>query len=140
MSKKVLGKTKSVGFEMGIRRTFAITPEEAWDFIFSEAGIATWFGTVKGWQGTVKEPFKSSGGNEGTLTVVKPYSHLRMRFKKKAWDHQSTLQIRVLKTKGGTTLAFHHEFLTGTREREEMLEHWEKVLKKIEKQLTNKDI
>jgi len=135
--KKITGLTKDAGFQMGIRRVIPVAPADAWDFIFSEEGVAMWFGKVKEWEGVVlNEPFKSAGGHEGVLKVVKPYSHLRMRFKKKGWDHQTTLQIRVLKAKGGTTLAFHHDHLAGVEERKAMLSHWQKVLTRVSKKLT----
>jgi uncharacterized protein YndB with AHSA1/START domain len=40
----VVGQTKDVGFQIGARKTLAISPEQAWDLITSEAGLKLWLG------------------------------------------------------------------------------------------------
>ncbi|GHO46165.1 hypothetical protein [Ktedonospora formicarum] len=42
----VIGQTKSVGFQIGVRRTFAISVEQAWNFLISEEGQRIWLGEV----------------------------------------------------------------------------------------------
>ncbi|WP_310588385.1 SRPBCC domain-containing protein [Dyadobacter sp. CY326] len=56
--------------------------------------------------------------------MLKPYSHIRMSWKKKEWEHDSALQIRVMENGKKTTIAFHHDKLADAEQREEMSEYW----------------
>jgi hypothetical protein len=41
---KPIGLTKSVGFQIGVRRTLLITPEKAWQLLCSQQGLQIWLG------------------------------------------------------------------------------------------------
>lgn len=43
---KMIGQTKTVGFQVGIRRTFPISQEKAWELVTSEDGLKLWLGKV----------------------------------------------------------------------------------------------
>ncbi|MCE7065233.1 hypothetical protein LZG73_08035 [Dyadobacter sp. CY326] len=47
-----------------------------------------------------------------------------MSWKKKEWEHDSALQIRVMENGKKTTIAFHHDKLADAEQREEMSEYW----------------
>ena len=43
-NEKIIGQTKSVGFQIGVRRTFPISQEQAWALITTTEGVRTWLG------------------------------------------------------------------------------------------------
>jgi activator of HSP90 ATPase len=135
---KPAGLTKDTGFVMGIRRTFPVGTAEAWDFLFSDAGFKIWLGSVAASKLALNEPLKLRNGTEIEFKVLKENSHMRLRWKKKEWKNLSTLQVRVLAAKTGTTISFHQENLLNASQRSEMLLHWENVLDKLEKHLKAK--
>jgi hypothetical protein len=122
------GKRKDNTYQAGVRKTFAITIEQAWLLVFSDKGMAMWLGknsdlrTVKG------SHYKTDSCTTGTMRVVKEFSHVRFTYKKQDWDNESLVQIRFIQAKTGTTISFHHEKLANTAQREEMKAHWEAAL------------
>ena len=126
----VTGQTKDVGFQFGIRKTFSISPEEAWQFLFSAIGLKIWLGELNN-PFEIDQSFKTESGIEGKIRVFKPNSHIRMSWKKSGWENESTLQIRVIDNKGRTTISFHQEKLSGPGQREEMKAYWRKVIDKL---------
>jgi hypothetical protein len=69
MDIKPVGKTKTAGFQVGVgvRRTFPVTQEKAWNLITSNQGLALWLG--KG-TGIILEPgqgYKTETGISGQL-------------------------------------------------------------------------
>lgn len=67
------------------------------------------------------------------MTVFSPYSHLRMKWQPAGWQHNSTLQIRVIPSKGKTTISVHQDHLLNSAQREEMKAHWQQVLEMFKK-------
>jgi uncharacterized protein YndB with AHSA1/START domain len=122
MSKQV-GLTKDAGYQFGIRKTFPVSVEEAWDFMFSKKGLKTWLGDLDQ-DLMVKNPFKTGNGISGVVRILKPYSHIRMNWKKKPWNNISTLQIRFIRDNSKTTISFHQEKLKDSMQREEMKRYW----------------
>jgi uncharacterized protein YndB with AHSA1/START domain len=132
---KPVGLTKDAGWEIGCRRTFPVSSHQAWDFMFSDKGLALWLGRLEQ-DIAIKESYKTANGTEGVIRVFKPFSHIRMTWKKKGWENVSTLQVRIMDAaKGKATVSFHHEKLLNNEQREEMKAHWDHVLDKIEKEL-----
>ncbi|MGG1518517.1 SRPBCC domain-containing protein [Paenibacillus oryzisoli] len=131
---KIVGKTAAAGFQIGVRRTLPISPEQMWSFLTSSEGLALWLGqfpeplTIG-----VGEPFASSQGLTGKFTVVKPALQVRLKWQKPEWSKPSTLQIRLLSDRPDkTTIAFHQEHLDSAETRESMKLLWEDVLQAIE--------
>jgi uncharacterized protein YndB with AHSA1/START domain len=132
---KPVGLTKDAGWEIGCRKTFQVNAHAAWDFMFSDEGLSLWLGKLQN-EIAIKESYKTSNGTEGVIRVFKPFSHIRLTWKKKGWDNVSTLQVRVMDASSGkTTISFHHEKLLNSEQREEMKAHWDKILEKIGKAL-----
>jgi uncharacterized protein YndB with AHSA1/START domain len=117
---KSVGKTKDAGFQVGVRKNFPVPLEKTWDFLLSSRGSFLWLGEIDIGSITIKEPFITVNGLEGTFTVIKPNSHLRMKWKPSEWPNQSTLQIRVISIKEKTTISFHQEHLIDKKQREKM--------------------
>ena len=140
MTDKQTGSTKDAGFQMGIRRTFSIPVNKVWEFLFSDEGLLIWLGKTNELEWKKGEPFRTSNRTDGMVRVFSPLSHIRITWKKKGWENSSLVQMRTIKGKNKTTIAFHQDRLTGPEQRDEMLKHWEKILNKLEKNLTNKII
>ncbi|MFZ6011450.1 MAG: SRPBCC domain-containing protein [Bacteroidota bacterium] len=134
MAIKTVGLTQAVGWEMGARKTFQISHEEAWDRFFSDRGLKIWLGNTKtkyqDWEPGIA--LSTKDGITAKLRVLKPYSHIRMAWQKPEWSNESTLQIRVMPSKDKAVVSFHHEKLKNSRQRAEMMAHWQVVLEKLD--------
>jgi len=128
------GKTTDVGFQFGIRKTFPVSTEKVWDFLFSENGLKNWLGKLKS-ELEIKKEYETENGTKGLVRVFKPNSHIRLSWKPKNWKSMSTIQIRVIGNQKKTTVAIHQEKLLNSEQRSEMKEYWSKIIKKIETEL-----
>jgi len=124
------GKTKNVGFQFGIRKTIPIPSEKAWDFLFSENGLNIWLGELKD-ELELKKEFETENGITGFVRVFKPNSHIRLNWKPKNWENMSVVQIRVIGNENKSTIAIHQEKLLNQEQRNEMKEHWTKIIGKL---------
>ncbi|WP_439489952.1 SRPBCC domain-containing protein [Algoriphagus sp.] len=131
---KQIGKTKDVGWQFGLRKTLPLSQESVWDFMFSEQGLKIWLGELEQ-DLEVKKHYKTKSGIDGLIRVLKPYSHIRMNWKKQNWDNLSTLQVRVMGDNRKATISFHQEKLLDNKQREEMKTYWNEKMTKIEKAL-----
>ncbi|NET33434.1 MAG: ATPase [Cyanothece sp. SIO1E1] len=131
---KQLGQTKEVGFQFGLRKTFPISSEEMWDFIFSEKGVGIWLGKLKT-EFELQKHFETESGITGFVRVINPYSHIRINWKKKGWNNLSTLQIRVISKQEKSTLSIHQEKLLDFEQRAVMKEYWNATMSKITSEL-----
>lgn len=130
-NEKIIGQTKSVGFQVGVRRTLPVSRENAWALIIDEEGLHSWLG-----KGTtlILEPGQKyhSKTGAGEIRIVKPLEQLRLTWQKEGWGRPSTIQIRILpKENNKTTISFHQEHLADQTVREEMKRYWETVLDSI---------
>ncbi len=128
----VVGQTKDVGFEVGARKTFAVTPQRAWDVITSDEGLNLWLGSVPGLRLEQGETYQTTDGAAGEVRVVNPGGHLRLTWRPTNWQDASTIQVRVIPRGDQTTISFHQEHLPGAKEREEMLQRWHRVLEHMQ--------
>lgn len=125
-----VGKTKDVGFQFGIRKTFSVSSEEVWDFLFSENGLKIWLGNLKN-ELEIKKEYETENGITGLVRVFKANSHIRLNWKPKNWENMSTIQIRVIGNQTKATIAIHQEKLLNTEQRNEMKAYWTEIMKKI---------
>ncbi len=128
------GKTKDSGYQVGARKTMAADHQKLREFLFSNAGMSIWLGDPVGGE---PEPGKLLTLNDGTeirVTVFNPSSHIRMTWKKPGWDQNSRLQLRVIKSKEKSVVAFHQEMLQNAGQRAQMKIHWNKVLDQISRE------
>jgi uncharacterized protein YndB with AHSA1/START domain len=130
--KTPVGKTKSQGWEIGVRRTFPVGTDKAWELLTTQPGLGYWLGRG------VEPPFKkgySYTTKEKTTGDIRSYSEgslIRLTWQPSKWDFASTLQIQVAPAKKGATISIHHEKLENGEQREKMREHWSDVLDKLE--------
>jgi hypothetical protein len=132
---RIVGQTRDVGFEVGVRKTLPVSVGKAWEFLFSIAGLSIWLGKIPPGTFELGKSFETEEGIKGEISIMKISSHIRMKYKPKHWPNTSTLQIRVIESNGKATISFHQEKLLGTEQREEMKMHWDNVLEKITKSL-----
>lgn len=131
-TRRIVGQTKTVGFQVGIRRTFPISQEKAWELVASEDGLKLWLGESTKINLQPGQKFCTKMG-EGEIRIVKPLQQLRLAWKKEGWDKTSTIQVRIIpKENTKTTISFHQENLSDQNVREEMQQYWERILKQIE--------
>ncbi|ASJ52482.1 ATPase [Brevibacillus formosus] len=136
-SSKIVGQTAATGFQVGVRRTMPITPEQAWTFLTSSEGVKLWLGHVSNLTFSEGETFTSSDGISGQFRVVKPFRQFRLKWSMKEWEKPSTLQIRLISDKPDrTTISFHQENLDHMNTREQMKLHWEEVLNEIRRNVS----
>ncbi|AZS16588.1 SRPBCC domain-containing protein [Paenibacillus lutimineralis] len=127
-----VGKTKSVGYQVGVRRTLPLTLEEAWEMIVSPRGINVWLGETSSYDFSVGANYYTREGISGEIRVLNERQNVRLTWKKEQWERASTLQIRTIEQLNGKcTISFHQENLPSTKDREEMKVRWEEVLEKL---------
>ena len=127
---KQLGQTKDAGFQFGIRKTFPVSIEKVWDFLFSKKGLKIWLGNLKN-ELEIKKEYETENGISGLIRVFKAYSHIRLNWKRKTWENMSTVQIRVIGNEDKTTIAIHQEKLLNAGQRNEMKGYWSKIMKTL---------
>ena len=102
-----IGQTKTVGYQVGVRRTYAISQQQAWSLITAEEGLNVWLG---GGANIILEPGHQYYIMTGTgeIRIVKRLHQLRLTWQKEEWQRPSTVQIRILpKENNKTTISFH---------------------------------
>lgn len=127
-----VGKTKSQGWEIGVRRTFAVDTREAWVLLTTQPGLGDWLG-----HGVDASAFAKGATfvtEEGVRVEIRSYSEgslIRLRRQPPGANFASTLQLRVQPAKTGATISFHHERLENGDQREAMRVHWSAVLDRL---------
>lgn len=134
-SHKNIGLTKTVGYQVGVRKTFPISQQQAWSLITGEEGLNAWLG---GGGNIILKPghqYRTIVGT-GEIRIVKPLLQLRLTWQKEGWHRPSTIQIRILsKENNKTTISFHQEHLANQQIREEMKRYWKSRLASIEESI-----
>lgn len=131
--KKPVGKTKTQGWEIGVRRTLPVSVGEGWTLLMTQPGIGCWLGSgVEAADFKKGQRFITREGTTGEIRSYEEGSLLRMRWQPPEWDFESTLQIRVQPAKKGATISFHHEKLENGDQREQMRQRWAAVIEKLE--------
>lgn len=136
---KPIGLTKDVGFQFGVRRTINLDTEKTWDFLLSKEGLKIWLGEVNPASLVLREPFTVPGKAKCLISVLKPNSHLRMKWQPLMCDGNATLQLRVIPNNDRCTISFHLEHLNTVVQREKMKHHWTGVLSQLIDQLESKN-
>jgi uncharacterized protein YndB with AHSA1/START domain len=128
VSARAPGQTASAGWEVGVRKTFAVTPERAWETVVTPPGLNVWLGTDADFSAVKGYRFQTREGTTGEVRSAEEGRLLRLTWRPAGVSNDSTVQIRVLPAAGGATVSIHHERLGNAEEREQMREHWREVL------------
>lgn len=127
------GHTASQGWEIGVRRTFPLTPDTAWETLFSQPVLGIWLDNKADIAFQKNDTYTTGSGITITVISVTEVKVIRMKWQQKGQATASTLQIRVIPAKDKTTISFHHEWLANGQERETMKTYWTQVLDEIGK-------
>lgn len=127
------GKTISQGWEIGIRRTFAINIERAWNVLFMPEALELWLGDGLVSELKKGEHYLTASGQSGLVRSLEVGRLIRLSWslKNSGSDTPSTLQIRLIPVKYGTTISIHHERLINAEQREQMREHWSTTMDQL---------
>jgi uncharacterized protein YndB with AHSA1/START domain len=130
--RRVTGETISAGFEIGVRKTYAVSPQKAWELITQPAGMKIWLGNVSKLPLVKGQTYQTEVGTKGEIRSIAPGKRLRLTWQPS--DRQTPSTVQVSNDQGGnnTTIGFHQEKLAGEKEREEMRAHWKEVLDKLQ--------
>ena len=129
MTERPVGRTRDVGWEIGVSRTVPFPIDDVWDFLTSAVGSAVWLGA--GVQ-RLDEPgaaYETEAGTGGQIRSFRPRDRVRLTWRPVDWDHDSTVQFTVTPAAGARTrVGFHQERLADAAEREQQRTHWQGVL------------
>jgi uncharacterized protein YndB with AHSA1/START domain len=124
-----VGRTKDVGWEIGVSRTVDHPVEQVWAFLTSPAGTAVWLGQGVEVLPDPGQPYETADGTTGQTRSFHHEDRIRLTWRPEDWDHESTVQIVVRPSgPGRTMLRFHQERLANAREREQQRAHWRAVM------------
>jgi activator of HSP90 ATPase len=124
-------KTKNLGFQYSIRKTFPVSVDRFWEFLLSEQGISVWLGTIDITDFELNKSFKTQEGIEGKITTFKPDCHFRMSWKPMHWEKPSIIEIRITNNKGRAAMVIHQTRFFELEKREEMKIYWERIVERI---------
>jgi uncharacterized protein YndB with AHSA1/START domain len=123
------GQTKDAGWEVGVRGTLDAPLDTVWDFLLGP-GLPVWLGRTT-LTPTKGAPYETDDDIRGTVLGFTDGFRIRLTWQPGEWNHDSTLQLTVRAAESGTTIAFHHERLSGREERKIMLGHWKDVVQDL---------
>ncbi len=135
-----VGRTRHAGFEVGMRKTFPISPEAAWELLTSEDGLRIWLGDIDRLPEATGMPYTTYDGTRGKVQSLEPGGHVRLSWQPEGWPKPSTLQVRLIAAENGTTISFHQEKLPNADERENMRQRLEKVLAELDQLIAQKGL
>lgn len=139
-ARRVVGKTQNTSFQIGVRRTFPISLEQAWKLIVSSEGIKLWLGDVEDFRLTKGQAYQTPDGAMGEVRVVNRCENIRLTWQLRDWQRASTIQVRVIpRGREKTVVSFHQEQLPGEVEREPMRQRWRKALGELQLLIRQRD-
>lgn len=133
--KRVVGQTAAAGFQVGVRRSVAASPEQVWAVLVANPDL--WLGQASAidfTEGAHYEvlPADRAVAVTGEIRVVKPGDRLRMTWHPADWERPATLQIALTPTATGkTTITAHMEKLPDADGREAMRGSWQAALDRV---------
>ncbi len=132
---RLVGQTRDVGFQIGVRRTLAVPLQTAWRLLTSPEGARVWLGEPPPAAFTPATSYRLEDGAHGEVRVCKENSHLRLTWRPAGWPRPSTIQVRVVPSGEKTVISFHQEHLPGPAEREERREFFALALETLRRML-----
>lgn len=136
--RRVTGQTSDAGFQIGAQKTVAVSKEKVWDFLLSKKGLPIWLGKIDNMIFKKGTQYLTEDGIKGEIRSILDFQKIRLIYKPKNDNKDTTLQISLScprNTRLKTNIRFHHEELSGTKQRDKMRRHWKKVLDTIKKEI-----
>jgi uncharacterized protein YndB with AHSA1/START domain len=120
----MVGETKDVGFQIGVSKTLPDPPERVWTFLTSDAGTAIWLGEGANLVPHRGARYKTSDGTTGEARSFHELNRVRLTWRPRRWDHDTTVQVAITPRGKGTQLRLHQEWLADADERAWQRDHW----------------
>ncbi|MDH3249251.1 MAG: SRPBCC domain-containing protein [Acidimicrobiia bacterium] len=134
-----VGKTRDVGWQIGVSITVPRPAPVVWDWLVSQEGLATWLGDGVELTGTRGEPYETADGTHGELRSFRPRNRVRLTWQPRDWAHDSTVQVAVDDKVDRTRIVFHQERLADADERARQRDHWKTVSETVRRALSQDD-
>lgn len=132
--KRVVGQTSDGGFEIGVRRTLPIRPDDAWRLLFSPGGLRAWLGDASALSLEKGAAYTTKDGAAGEVRAIEAGSHVRLTWQPPGWAKPSVIQVRVLPAGERTTLSFHQERMPAAADRDARRAHFQAALDALQRQ------
>jgi len=131
------GRTKDAGWEIGVSKTLPIRIDRLWELLTSPEGLALWLGTIDRLPTSVGDAYETAEGTVGEIRSYHERYRVRLTWRPKDWDHDTTLQLTVTQASdaAGTRIGIHQERLADGDEREQQRTHWQNVVAALEQAL-----
>ncbi len=120
-----------------MRKTLPIEPEKAWRFLLSNEIVRIWLGATPPMALQPGAPFTLPDGAQVAVTVLKPGSHLRLRYQPPSYPRAAIIQVRIIPSGENTVFAFHQEQLPDRQARQDRKYHFQQALDDFECLLNN---
>ncbi|WP_435070086.1 SRPBCC family protein [Amycolatopsis thermoflava] len=128
---KEVGRTADAGWQVGVSRTLPHPAATVWEFLTSRAGAEIWLGPGAGVPGGKRERYETAGGTAGEVRSYRELDRIRLTWRPKDWDHDSTVQVTVSPSGNRTVVRFHQEWLADAEERSVQREYWKGVVDRV---------
>ena len=126
------GLTKDAGWQVGVSRTVPVDIDLAWARLTSPDGLDAWLGVGARPDPEVGSTYTADDETTGEMRSWRERDRLRATRKRSDEDHETTIQITVSPTAGGTRIGLHQERMASQAERSAMREHWRSVADRLD--------
>ncbi|MCU1683776.1 MAG: hypothetical protein JWQ81_4515 [Amycolatopsis sp.] len=128
-----VGKTADSGWEIGVSKIVPYPGADLWEFLVSREGVEIWLGSGAELPRARGVSYETASGTTGQVRSFREFDRVRLTWRPKDWDHDSTLQVTVSAAGTGakSTLRFHQEWLSDSEERELQRVYWQDVTDRL---------
>jgi uncharacterized protein YndB with AHSA1/START domain len=126
-----VGKTAGVGWNIGVSRTLPYSAGAVWDFLVSREGVGIWLGPGVDLPREAGAAYETATGTAGEIRSFAEGDRVRLTWRPRDWDHDSTVQVRLSASGAKTVLRFHQEWLADAEERERQRAYWQDVTERV---------
>jgi uncharacterized protein YndB with AHSA1/START domain len=105
-----------------------VSAERAWELIATPPGLGIWLGTDPDLRFETGLRYRTISGTHGEIRGAEEGRLIRLTWQPPEMAYPSTLQVRVIPARSGTTISFHHEHLADAETREAMRVRWSEAL------------
>jgi activator of HSP90 ATPase len=126
-----VGKTADSGWQLGVSETVPYPATDLWEFLLGREGIEIWLGPGVELPKERGAAYETANGTAGHVRSFRELDKVRLTWRPKDWDHDSTLQLTVSGAGAKSTLRFQQELLADAEERELQRSYWEDVTERL---------
>jgi len=121
------GQSKDAGWEVGVRTTVPVPLGTVWTYLLGD-GLKLWLGEIAALPSMKGAKFRTADGVNGVVRSYTDQVQVRISWQPDDWPHDTSLQVTVKESSGGTTIGIQHQMLADREERRMMLGHWKNVV------------